>query len=138
VLLVYRKVLGMNEDDQDALFEKLNSMDSHLESLSMELNNVYPLKIIDKIESLGSDLRAIQKDVEHRIVPNIDRFLIASKIDKMTESIGNLHWKLENSNDSLTICRQELRRIQSTLALQGGIMMWVLTILLSLILWRVW
>jgi len=128
----------MNEDDQDALFEKLNSMDSNLEAIIAEFNSAWPERIIDKIESLGFDLKAIQKDVEHRIVPNIDRFLIASKIDKMTESIGNLHWKLENSNDSLTICWQELRRIQSTLNLQGGIMMWVLTILLSLILWRVW
>jgi hypothetical protein len=53
-------------------------MDSHFESLSNELvpelNKAWPEKVIAEIEKLRFNLTAIQKNIQHRIVPNSDTY----------------------------------------------------------------
>jgi hypothetical protein len=78
----------MSEIDEVNLFHRLDSMQSHLTKLGLELTEIQKL--------------------------------------------------IKESNLSLTYCRSELSDIKSTLNVQGRKMMWVLIILLSLTLWRVW
>ena len=127
----------MDESDEHAVLDRLNSMDSNLRSISSKFDSQWPERIIDKIGDLGHDLNLIRKDVEYRIVPNVDIFPRSSEWEKTRDTIGYLQRQAKKSNDALSTNYQELCSIQSTLR-HGVIMVWVLTILLSLILWRVW
>ena len=127
----------MDESDEHAVLDRLNSMDSNLRSISSKFDSQSLERIIDKIGDLGHDLNLMRKDVEYRIVPNVDTFSISSEWEKTRDTIGYLQGQAKKSNDALSTNYQALCSIQSTLR-HGVIMVWVLTILLSLILWRVW